>query len=659
MVLCAVAGCRAYYNSNSKTLKTDKANSLSFFHLPHDPELRAEWMARCQIEDGYNVKNARICSLHFTKDDFDSSYRTKCAFGLKPLRPRLHALALPSLRLPTSGLDSLLEEYAGDEEEEWEALHPLREQSPPLDPEDRAAIIEEAMAEQLRREQWQRDQKLDMLASVGKPRKRAPTTSVAAKRRKAASNVSLSRGVEGTITSMKSEVYNLPNGGPIIRKVTFMKPEVEQRDEGEDLDDLGRQLKEIRRMQRQTGVLEQKLATKQRQLQELLLQQAAAQSTLTSLTGRQSGRRRREDVEAEQALQNAAMFPAGHPLMVLRSEEEPVELALANDMLSVPADMLEAKRMIFSLRQEVLALRNSSLKHAHTATTQRIDAIGRDVKRDIRQAAIIERMRDALNAVFTRAQQSRLLKSKRLLPWEAEDYMRAIALRRLCRRRTFEFVRNTMNIPLPSMFALRSAAAFGRFPEVSRGFKELREQKRLRFIKGPGPWSRPRPQPAAVVAELEPLETEVIAAGEMAGQLTLDHMDAAEQHSPVRRGQAHSITKQKWRSYEVDDDEDEEEDVVEEVEVFEAETPSPAKQCWNAVDLTELIEFEHEDQSSSIDDGWSQHVEPPLAVVGRPRGRGRGRGRGVGRPRGRRGASVSGGRQAPVHSTSLVFADEL
>ena len=103
MVLCAVAGCRAYYNI--KSIKTNNGTPLSFFHLPNDPYLREEWMARCRIEDNYNTKNARVCSLHFQLDDFDSSYRTKCAFGLKPLRPRLHAGAVPSLRLPTSGLE--------------------------------------------------------------------------------------------------------------------------------------------------------------------------------------------------------------------------------------------------------------------------------------------------------------------------------------------------------------------------------------------------------------------------------------------------------------------------------------------------------------------------------------------------------------------------
>ena len=104
MVLCVVGGCRAYYNI--KSIKTGNGEPLSFFHLPSDPELRAEWIARCGIDDTdtYDLKYARVCSLHFQKDDFDSSYRTKCAFGLKPLRPKLHKRAVPTIRLPASGL---------------------------------------------------------------------------------------------------------------------------------------------------------------------------------------------------------------------------------------------------------------------------------------------------------------------------------------------------------------------------------------------------------------------------------------------------------------------------------------------------------------------------------------------------------------------------
>ena len=566
---------------------------------------------------------------------------------------------------------SLLAEYAGEDDESGAIHAPYRGSTPPLDPEERAAIVEEAIADMVRREQQQYDDNLQLLSSLGTPRKKTPEEKAAAKKRKMDAKNRAARASDGTITSMKSEVFLLPKGGPIIRKVTFMKPEPEADDGDDDLDDLGRQLKEIRRMQRHTSALEQKLASKQRQLQEVLLRQAEARKALTTISGRKKmGRPRRVEVEDP-------LLSAGDPLMVLRSEEEPADLLLANDLFSVPADLTEAKRMIFSLRQEVLALRNSALKHAHTATIHRIDTIGKEVKRDMRHAAVMKRMGDALSSVFSPAQQSRLLKNKKLLPWTSDDYMRAIMLRSLCRRRTFEYVRNVMKIPMPSMFALRSAAAFGRYPEVSRAFKELREQKRLSFITG----SNRAKQTAQ-------LETEVVDAAELPDELTLEHLEQVENihgagrpmGTPRRRGRGRGgggrgragaalARKRTWLEARqpISREEDvawQTEEVVEEVVegeeeqgVVMMETPSPQKPCWNAVDLTELIEFEHEEHSSSIDDAWSRHVQSSLgvAVLSPPRGRGRG----VGRQRAPHYVPPGGEGQTRGHPSNLTFAQEL
>ena len=588
------------------------------------------------------------------------------------------------------GRFSLLEEYAGEDDESGAVHGTDGGVTPPLEPEERAAIVEEAIADMLRREQEQCEENLQFLSSLGAPRKKIPGEPKVAKKLKIFSKYAQPTAIDGSITSMKSEVLMLPKGGPIIRKVTFMKPKSDLDEDDDEMDDLGRQMREIRRMQRQTSALKQKLAAKQLQLKEVLLQQAAAHAALASLTGRRVGRRKRADVEEGEAAEGG-LFSAGDTLTVLRAEEEPAELALASDMLSVPADLAEAKRIIFSLRQEVLTLRNSALKHAHTATMQRIDTIGKEVKRDVRQAAVVKRLRDGLSSVFSRAQQSRILKGKKIVPWESEDYMRAIALRRLCRRRTFEFVRNTMKIPLPSMFALRSAAAFGRFPEVSRGFKELREQKRLRFITG-----QARAKQDSL--ELEPRE-EVIASMDISGPLILEPLERPlprrcgrgrgsagkkrwrpelveivegnRRWSPEETGAADKNGRwqpeetenmeenRSWRPEEAKDAEENRRWRPEEAEhgesswrpgEVEVEVSSPRKPCWNAVDLTELIEFEQDERSSSMDDSWSRHVQSSLALLGSPRGRGRG----LSRPR-----PAAGGKRAPGSSGQLSSAQEL
>ena len=93
MVICAVAGC------SSSSAKTECVN-LSFFSFPtKDKEQCEEWRHRCAREDGFNLKFARICSLHFSETDLDASYVRKVAMGFKA-KACLKPGVLPSLHLP-------------------------------------------------------------------------------------------------------------------------------------------------------------------------------------------------------------------------------------------------------------------------------------------------------------------------------------------------------------------------------------------------------------------------------------------------------------------------------------------------------------------------------------------------------------------------------
>lgn len=64
MVSCSAVGC----NSRSKTKKNQEAESVSFFSLPKDNNLRKIWVSKIKRDD--LPKDTRICHLHFTEDSF-------------------------------------------------------------------------------------------------------------------------------------------------------------------------------------------------------------------------------------------------------------------------------------------------------------------------------------------------------------------------------------------------------------------------------------------------------------------------------------------------------------------------------------------------------------------------------------------------------------
>lgn len=70
--ICSVAVCK----SNSKKAK-EKGEQLNFFTFPQDPQLRKEWMKQCHRKDKFNPGSKRICSKHFTSDDYEDAMQTK------------------------------------------------------------------------------------------------------------------------------------------------------------------------------------------------------------------------------------------------------------------------------------------------------------------------------------------------------------------------------------------------------------------------------------------------------------------------------------------------------------------------------------------------------------------------------------------------------
>ena len=69
MVICAVYGC-----SNRCKSKVE-GKTISFYRFPKDPELIKKWTNACRRKDCFNVKNARICSIHFQPQDYARSLK--------------------------------------------------------------------------------------------------------------------------------------------------------------------------------------------------------------------------------------------------------------------------------------------------------------------------------------------------------------------------------------------------------------------------------------------------------------------------------------------------------------------------------------------------------------------------------------------------------
>ncbi len=84
--VCAVGHCHGPFSPGTKR------------HVfPKDPEISARWVIACHREDTVNPKTARICSRHFTPDDYEKDLRQELLNNKLVLR--LKKGAIPSQRL--------------------------------------------------------------------------------------------------------------------------------------------------------------------------------------------------------------------------------------------------------------------------------------------------------------------------------------------------------------------------------------------------------------------------------------------------------------------------------------------------------------------------------------------------------------------------------
>ena len=91
---CAVFGCYSSYH---------KKENITFHKFPKDEELKRQWIQLCKRADQINVKNARVCSLHFEP----AAYKRNLMYELlgqpvPPSRVCLNEDAVPTLNMPSS-----------------------------------------------------------------------------------------------------------------------------------------------------------------------------------------------------------------------------------------------------------------------------------------------------------------------------------------------------------------------------------------------------------------------------------------------------------------------------------------------------------------------------------------------------------------------------
>ena len=89
---CSIYGC----NNTQKNCSTE----VQFFRFPKDELVAKQWVNCCRRQDTINTKNALICSVHFTKDDYNEHLKYKLLGIEKPKNQRaLKRDAIPSLSL--------------------------------------------------------------------------------------------------------------------------------------------------------------------------------------------------------------------------------------------------------------------------------------------------------------------------------------------------------------------------------------------------------------------------------------------------------------------------------------------------------------------------------------------------------------------------------
>ncbi|KAJ3650427.1 hypothetical protein Zmor_016528 [Zophobas morio] len=93
---CAVSGC------SNRQLKCVKNRDIKFYRFPKAKDFCKEWVKFCGRKEIINVKNARICSEHFTASCSYKSLQHKLLQYSPKNRRRLMPDAVPSEKGPIS-----------------------------------------------------------------------------------------------------------------------------------------------------------------------------------------------------------------------------------------------------------------------------------------------------------------------------------------------------------------------------------------------------------------------------------------------------------------------------------------------------------------------------------------------------------------------------
>lgn len=97
MVNCAVVGCKNYSD------RKDGDKNIRYYTFPKKLNIRNQWMKLCGRKDKFNVKNARICSIHFSEKDWKLE---DVLLDVSENKRRLKEDAIPSINLPVESSTS-------------------------------------------------------------------------------------------------------------------------------------------------------------------------------------------------------------------------------------------------------------------------------------------------------------------------------------------------------------------------------------------------------------------------------------------------------------------------------------------------------------------------------------------------------------------------
>lgn len=89
---CAVFGCS---NNNKK-----KDHLVRFYRFPKQKNVSQLWINACCRQDKLCTKSARICSKHFTENDFERNLQHELLDYVPKHGPKLIQNVVPSLFLP-------------------------------------------------------------------------------------------------------------------------------------------------------------------------------------------------------------------------------------------------------------------------------------------------------------------------------------------------------------------------------------------------------------------------------------------------------------------------------------------------------------------------------------------------------------------------------